>query len=395
MICGVVVGVILIIIAICLSTFLIIKHCKKKSEKIKGSGLIIKPDKTIFKFGEEIYPMISHEIFDNEFIKECWTVYDEFVNKKEEYRDEGVGEILDIMACSHVIYNEFVDQFEQIQEGCIEKLKEYYLNIILGDNKEFYIEYDEILDPVTNNKPSDHTITKYYPRILNIVNKYGSKFVFSDDIKKLIKDSPRKNWKEIVELFKILDIDEDKLKMKAIKNVGTSIIPNPNEYFDLFNYPRDRYIETVKEMFGKSVRLIKHGKIIQSINRENTLVKAEKGQSTMFSSRENKDLRKWIDVIRTDKIFNKFSYIMKNGNNHADVVSASVSAVITQILIILYVKYYRIHKESPYDYDKQDFTELFEFLKITRLNAIFINILSNTCEDEKFNNALSNSYIIE
>ena len=69
--------------------------------------------------------------------------------------------------------------------------------------------------------------------------------------------------------------------------------------------------------------------------------------------------------------------------------------MITQILIILYVKYYRIDKESPYDYAKYDFTELFEFLKITRLNAIFINILSNTCEDEKFNNALSNSYIIE
>ena len=180
MVCGVVVGVILIIIAICLSTFLIIKHCKKKkSEKIKGSGLIIERDKTIFKFGEEIYPMISHEIFDNEFIKEYWTVYDEFVNKKEEYRDEGVGEVLDIMACSHVIYNEFVDQFEQIQEGCIEKLKEYYLNIILGDDKEFYIEYDKILDPVTNNKDSAHTIAKYCPQILNFVNKYGSKFVFS------------------------------------------------------------------------------------------------------------------------------------------------------------------------------------------------------------------------
>ena len=70
--------------------------------------------------------------------------------------------------------------------------------------------------------------------------------------------------------------------MKAIKNVGTSIIPNPNEYFELFNYPRDRYIETVKEMFGKSVRLIKRGKIIQSINRENTLVKAEKDNQQCF-----------------------------------------------------------------------------------------------------------------
>ena len=230
---------------------------------------------------------------------------------------------------------------------------------------------------------------------MNIVNKYSSKFDFADNIKKLIEDNPRKNWKDIVELFKVVDIDEDELKMKAIKNVGTSIIPNPNDYFNLFNYPRDRYIETNKEMFGKSVRLIKHGKIIQSVNRENTLVKAEKGKTTMFSPKENKDLRKWIEVIRNDKIFNKFSYIMENGNNHADVVSAAVSAVITQILIILYVKYYEIHKKSPDDYDKHDFTELFEFLKITRLNAIFINILSNTCEEEKFNTALSNSYIIE
>lgn len=79
---------ILVIIAIGLSIFLITKHCKKKTEKMKGSGLVIERDKTIFKFGEEIYPMISHEILNNEFIKECWNVYDKFVNKKEEHREE-------------------------------------------------------------------------------------------------------------------------------------------------------------------------------------------------------------------------------------------------------------------------------------------------------------------
>lgn len=395
MIYHIVIGVILIIIAVSLSIFLIVKHCKKKSEKMKGSGLIIEHDKTIFKFGEEIYPMISHEIFDNEFIKECWNVYEEFIEKKEEYREDGVGEILDIMACSHVVYNEFINYFEPNQKEYIEKLKEYYLTIILGDDKEFYIEYAKILDPVTTNKDSEHTISKYCPRILNIVNKYNSKFASPDDIKKLIEENPRKNWKAIVELFKLIDIDEDELKMRAIENVGTSIISNPAEYFNLFNYSRDRYIETAKYMFGKSVRLVKSGKIIQSVNRENTLVKAEKGKSTMFSPKENKDLREWIKTCEKDDIFNKFSFIMKNGNNHADVVSAAVSAVITQILIILYVKYYGIHKKSPEDYDKYDFTELFEFLKITRLNAIFINILSNTCEEEKFNIALSNSYIIE
>lgn len=391
----VIVVIVIVFAIIVLSIILGVKKRKEKPEKMKGSGLIIKPDKTIFKFSEEIFPIISHEILNNEIIKKYSGVYQNFVKKTETEHSLEADDILVGLSYFHVIFNEFITKYKKIHAKKIVDLKKFYLKTVAsGISKDVYDKANELI----KNYPQRYNNSSYKKTmlkdIIEIVNISGDKlfehgYKLKEMSEALVKKRNIDNDKmaELIPLLTPVKITEKDM-IAVAKNITSTELVNKKEYEEIIGMSRDEYIKLSKELFGDSIKFVSNGEIIQTTDRPKYEISPQRGFSSMFSDKDGEG-REWI-TRGDESIYDKLAYkINQSDDNHADVIPASVISTIIQILIILNIK-----KPLINGLKGSDNTNLFRFLEATRLNMVFISILSNTIEDKAFNTQLSNSYII-
>lgn len=373
------------------------KKRKEKPEKMKGSGLVIEQNKTIFNFSEEIFPIISHEILNNEIIKKYSDVYQNFVKKTETKRSLETDDILVGLSHFHVIFNEFIEYYNKDFDDKLNELRDFYFKTIsngLLPSVSSYTKYISLYNKIFMKSSSDINKKDFMDELLKIIDETGNSiFIKSDEIitkcnelRQLNKISSGK-FDKLIELTKHVTITKESLIDFAKEMVSTEYI-NAKDYEKILGMTREEYVKLSKELFGDCVTFVNKGEIIQTIDNPNYIIDAERGITRMFSERDG-DGRDWIRKGQKAE-YEKHVYKQSpTANNRADVVPASVISTIIQILIILSAKK-PLMEEMP----KQDNTNLFRFLKATRLNMLFISILSNTLEDVGFNIKLSNSYVI-
>lgn len=391
----VIVIIAIVFVIIVLSIILGVKKCKEKPEKMKGSGLIIEPNRTIFNFSEEIFPIISHEILNNEIIKKYSDVYQNFVKKTETEHSLETDDILVGLSYFHTIFNKFIIKYKKIHEKKIANLKNFYLKtVISGISKDVYDDANKLIKDYPQRCDNPKYKKKLLKDIIEIVNISGDQlfehgYKLKEMSEALLKNRTIDNDKmaELITLLTPVKITEKDM-IAVAKNITSTELVNKKEYEEIIGMSRDEYIKLSKELFGDSIKFVSKGEIIQTIERPKYEINPQKGVSSMFSDKDGEG-REWI-THEKESIHNKLAYkIKESDDNHADVIPASVISTIIQILIILNIK-----KPLIDGLKGSDNTNLFRFLEATRLNMVFISILSNTIENKAFNTQLSNSYII-
>lgn len=393
----VIVVIAIVLVIIVLSIILCSKKCKKKPEKMKGSGLIIEPDKTIFKFSEEIFPIVSHEILNNEIIKKYSDVYQNFVKKTETKHSLEADDMLAKIRHFHIIFNEFIKYYNNRKYSNMSNLKDLYFSIVSNGllDRYYYEKYIKIIDVAFSKNYKNINKQEFIDDIVELIEKTGNKiFINSSFIINKCKELQKfekissKRFNELLELIKHIRITKDDM-IRFAKRITSTEFVNKAEYEKMLEMTRDEYITLSNEFLGDSVKFVHKGNVKQSTEKPTYMIAAERGLSKLFSDNDGEG-REWIETGKNET-YTDFEYKLNTSdNNHADIIPASVISVVVQIFIIIYV-----NNHSMEDIEKRDRINLLRFLEATRLNMMFISILSNTVENKLFNIKLSNSYIIE
>ena len=377
--------------------------CKKESNKQKGGGIILKDDntKTSFGFNENILPLIDKRIINNDIVKRYMTAYTDFVTKnitddtKKDFKTN-----IPILIETFSLYNRFNIIYSDIFKNKLRELRELYFDICVGRTVYNYFNMIKGFSQIKSEKTMK-------TKIKEICEDDDCPIYHNDNI--LSED----NYNKILEIY--AKIDENKFNKNdwnEFRTIFTDFINNfimnkskaiistdfnedfKKQYEKIIGYTSEQYIADINKLFisnqsRANINFIKKGNLLQTIDKDYRLGREFDSSSASMFARGDL-LREWYN----NSDFKQFStkimvegYDDLNDNSkfdHGDVIPAHISNIYTQSLILIYC-HFECHNENL----------LFKILLATKLNISFVNILANILEPKKFNEALSDTFIME
>ena len=189
-----------------------------------------------------------------------------------------------------------------------------------------------------------------------------------------------KNTKTTIEKVKELLTNEYIKVGKSIISTDFLTVEQSNELKGILGYTNEEYINELNYFVG-DVNIRTSGCFIQAIGKGKP-----KGFHVCHSVKDDNMKRKWykIDDLFTSYVFKQPSNT-KQQHEQADVLPASVLDYYIQFILL------RSFKNGK----SNEIERIRKIIRATILNWWFVNILSNTSELKRFNEQLSNSFIIE
>lgn len=398
------VALIVILSIVLIAAILIpIFHCRKKLAKQKGGGITLKDDntKTSFGFNENILPLIDKNIINNDIVKRYMETYANFVTKnitddtKKDFKTN-----ITILIDTFSLYNRFNNIYSDIFKNKLKDLRELYFDICVGRAAYEYFNMIKGFSQIKSEKTmkarikeicedndcliyhNDNILSENdFNRILEIYGKIDENEFNKDD------------WNEFRTIFTNFINKFIITKSKAI--ISTDFSEDfKKQYEKIIGYTSEQYIGDINKLFisnqsRANINFIKKGNLLQTIDKDYRLGREFNSSSaSMFA--KGSLLREWYN----NSDFKQFStkiivegYDDLNDNSkfdHGDVIPAHISNIYIQSLILIYC-HFECHDENL----------LFKILLATKLNISFVNILANILEPKKFNEALSDSFIME
>lgn len=205
-------------------------------------------------------------------------------------------------------------------------------------------------------------------------------------------------WNEIKEIVHNEKTGDEDMRKNANEILSTSVVESfKDRYYEILDYNHDDYICVIKEFF-EGTDFIENGYIYQYTDNYISSI-TDAGQTTIFSKDDT--LRYWYNSIQVSPYSGKvskttFERLIQSVPEsydpkffaHADIIPSAFINATLQVIILKFIF-------KKHDFDTLGKNILFDFLMATKLNMIFVNMLSNVVEDREFNNSLSSSFHAE
>ena len=283
----------------------------------------------------------------------------------------------------------------------LKDLRDLYYDIIANDKNasyELYKSIDNSCQKVAKKESIINCAKNILKHIETVKFYLKNPDPLEDKLNSFLNEYDGDTWNEIKEIVHIEKIGDEKLRKNANEILSTSVLePFKDRYYKILGYSHEDYVYVIKEFF-EGIAFIENGYVYQYSDGYMTSI-TDAGQITIFSKDDT--LRYWYNSIQVSPYSGKVTKTTSDSLihsvaesydpkyfAHADIVpSAFINATLQAIILKFIFK--------KHDFDGIDKNILFDFLMATKLNTIFVNMLSNAVEDKDFNNSLSSSFHAE
>lgn len=372
---------------------------EESPSKVYGNGLIYNKRLTKFEITDAILPIITEKIFDDDELRKCIENYKLFINKEVTFSNrETVEEYCKILMFANSIMNTFKEETSDKYTKKLKDLRDLYYDIIANDPNASYVLYksiDNSCQKVTN-KDSIIKCAKNILAHIKTVKLYLNKPKdLESKLNSFLNEYNENTWKEIREIVHDEKTGNDKMRKNANDVLSTSVVESfKDRYYKILDYRHEDYIYIIKEFF-EGTDFIENGYVYQYTDNYISSI-TDAGQTTIFSKDDT--LRYWYNSIQVSPYSGKVSKTTSERLiqsvpesydpkffAHADIIPSAFINATLQVIILKFIF-------KKHNFDGIDKDILFDFLMATKLNMIFVNMLSNVVEDREFNNSLSSSF---
>lgn len=375
---------------------------EESPSKVYGNGLIYNKRLTKFEITDAILPIITEKIFDDDELRKCVENYKLFINKEVTFSNrETVEEYCKILMFANSIMNTFKEETSNKYTKKLKDLRDLYYDIIANNPNASYVLYKSI-DNSCQKVTNKDSIIKCAKNILTHVKTVKLYLKNSKDLEtdlnSFLNEYNDDVWNKIKDTVHNEKTGDEDMRENANNILSTSVVePFKDRYYKILDYSHENYIYVIKEFF-EGTDFIENGYIYQYTDNYISSI-TDAGQTTIFSKDDT--LRYWYNSIQIYPYSGKVSKTTSERLiqsvpesydpkffAHADIIPSAFINATLQVIILKFIF-------KKHNFGGIDKNILFDFLMATKLNMIFVNMLSNVVEDREFNNSLSSSFHAE